>query len=260
MSPGSRRLTILPVDAPVDAFPHPARALDDPNGLLAAGGDLSSARLLAAYRQGIFPWFSDGEPVLWWSPDPRVVLEPGRLRVHRSFAKRLRQARYQLSVDRAFDDVIAQCAAPRARQPGTWITDDMRAAYCELHRLGHAHSIECWQDGALVGGLYGVAVGRVFCGESMFSRAVDASKVALWHLCRLGFALIDGQVENPFLSQMGFVPIPRADYLGLLSKHGREPVPDLQRAAAVAAAAAGQGDAARGLGDESPGHDDGPAR
>lgn len=228
MNPPQRRLPFIPPGAPAGLFPPLSWAFDDPNGLLAAGGDLSTARLLAAYRSAIFPWFSDGEPVLWWSPDPRTVLIPSQLRVARSFRKRLGQQRYQVTVDRAFDDVIRQCAAPRARQPGTWITRDMREAYGALHQQGHAHSIECWRDQELVGGLYGLGVGRVFCGESMFSRAPDASKFALWHLCQLGFDLIDGQVENPFLEQMGFRSIPRSEYVDLLERMRDLPGPDLQ--------------------------------
>ncbi|MBN2358545.1 MAG: leucyl/phenylalanyl-tRNA--protein transferase [Deltaproteobacteria bacterium] len=211
-----------PLDPP-DAFPPVTAALE--SGLLAAGGDLGQERLLYAYRHGIFPWYNEGDPIFWFSPDPRTVFVPDQLRISRSLRKRLRQRPYQVTVDRDFAAVIAGCAAPRARADGTWITDDMRAAYNALHRAGHAHSIECWQGGALVGGLYGVAVGKIFCGESMFSRRPDASKIALVHLCQLGFALIDGQVPNPFLSQMGALEMPRGDYLALLERLRDQPAP-----------------------------------
>src|SRR5262249_26605266 len=163
-------------------FPAPASALKEPNGLLAVGGDLSPRRLLDAYRHGIFPWYSEGDPVLWWSPDPRMVLFPGELHVTRSLAKTLRNRAYEVRVDTAFEEVVRGCAAPRPSQPGTWITAEMRAAYRRLHGLGYAHSVETWIDGALAGGLYGVGIGRVFFGESMFSRARDASKIAFVHL------------------------------------------------------------------------------
>jgi leucyl/phenylalanyl-tRNA--protein transferase len=165
-------------DAP-DWFPPPEQALEDPPGLLAAGGDLSCPRLIAAYRRGIFPWYSPGQPVLWWSPDPRAVLFPEEFRRSRSLAKTLRNGGFTTAIDRDFAAVIDGCAAPRAASPGTWITSEMRTAYLELHRLGHAHSIEAWRHGALAGGLYGVRLGGVFFGESMFSAERDASKVAL---------------------------------------------------------------------------------
>ena len=166
------------------AFPPVESALAEPNGLLAVGGDLSPRRLLAAYRRGIFPWYSEGDPILWWCPDPRMVLVPGELRVTRSLAKTLRNKTYQVRFDTAFDDVMRGCAAPRPDQPGTWITAEMRAAYGRLHELGYAHSVETWIDGRLAGGLYGVAIGRVFFGESMFTRVRDASKIAFVHLVR----------------------------------------------------------------------------
>lgn len=208
----------LPPEPADYSFPPVSRALAEPNGLLAAGGDLSPQRLLAAYRQGIFPWFSAGEPLLWWSPDPRMVLFPEELRITRSLAKTLRNADYQVRLDTAFAAVIAACAAiPREGQSGTWITAEMQAAYSRLHALGHAHSVETWHGGRLVGGLYGVACGRVFCGESMFSCATDASKIALAHLCRFlaahGFGIIDCQMHTPHLSSLGARPIPRADYV-----------------------------------------------
>jgi leucyl/phenylalanyl-tRNA--protein transferase len=169
-------------DDPPDAFPDPQRALHEPDGLLAVGGDLSPERLLAAYRRGIFPWYEAGQPILWWSPDPRAVLLPDELKVSTSLRKALRSRDVEVTLDRAFADVISGCAAPRPRQRGTWLTPDMQRAYARLHELGYAHSVEVWEDGTLAGGLYGVALGRVFFGESMFSRLRDASKVALVHL------------------------------------------------------------------------------
>ena len=203
-------------------FPHPERALREPDGLLAAGGSLSPRRLLRAYRRGIFPWYSPGQPILWWSPDPRLILLPEALRISRSLRKTLRRAVFKVSADCAFEAVISACAAPRA-VPGTWITADMHRAYMRLHRLGHAQSIETWQDGELVGGLYGVAVGRVFYGESMFSRVDDASKVALALLAaqlrRWSFAVIDCQVRTEHLLRLGAVEIPRATFLSLLERY-----------------------------------------
>ncbi|MEW6293202.1 MAG: leucyl/phenylalanyl-tRNA--protein transferase [Pseudomonadota bacterium] len=203
-------------------FPPVAQALKEPNGLLAGGGDLSPLRLLAAYRRGIFPWYSPGEPILWWSPDPRMVLFPGALRITRSLAKTLRNADYRVTLDSAFAQVIAACAAvPRPGQNGTWITTEMQQAYIRLHALGYAHSIETWRGGQLVGGLYGVAIGRAFCGESMFSHVTDASKIALAHLCRFlaerGFGIIDCQMETAHLTSLGARPIPRDDYLARLA-------------------------------------------
>jgi leucyl/phenylalanyl-tRNA--protein transferase len=217
---------IRPGDPP-DAFPPVGNALAEPNGLLALGGDLSPARLLAAYRRGIFPWYSVGQPILWWSPDPRAVLYPEAIRVPRSLGKLLRQNRFQVRVDTAFDAVVRACAAPRAHQDGTWITDEMAEAYGRLHRLGAAHSIEAWQGGELVGGLYGVAMGEVFFGESMFSRVRDASKVALVALCRLGFRLIDAQVPSEHLFRMGAVEIPRSRFLSQLAACCDRPLPSL---------------------------------
>ncbi len=194
-----------------DSFPPPELALAEPNGLLAAGADLSPARLLAAYRLGIFPWYSPGEPILWWSPDPRMVLFPPEFRLSRSLAKRLRRPDYQVRVDSDFDAVTRACAEPRVGQSGTWISAEMRAAYRRLHELGQAHSVETWIGGDLVGGLYGVAIGRVFYGESMFSRVSDASKIALahlvWQLRRWDFGLIDCQMETKHLASLGARPI-----------------------------------------------------
>jgi leucyl/phenylalanyl-tRNA--protein transferase len=208
----------LPPDPANLSFPPVTRALRDPNGLLAVGGDLSPERILTAYRHGIFPWFSPGEPILWWSPDPRMVLFPDEVRITRSLAKTLKNADYALRLDTAFDRVIAACATtPRDGQSGTWITGEMQQAYGRLHALGHAHSVEVWQAGELVGGLYGIALGRAFYGESMFSHRTDASKIALAHLCRFlvarGFGIIDCQMETAHLASLGARPIPRDDFL-----------------------------------------------
>jgi leucyl/phenylalanyl-tRNA---protein transferase len=203
-------------------FPSVARALRDPDGLLAAGGDLSPDWLLAAYRRGIFPWYSDDQPLLWWSPDPRMVLFPGEIRLRRSLAKRLRNGGFRVTADRAFAAVVAACAAPRPAQPATWITDEMQAAYARLHALGAAHSVEVWQDDRLVGGLYGVALGPVFFGESMFSRTADASKVALVQLARAmdagGGRLIDCQMHTAHLASLGARDIARDAFIGYLEK------------------------------------------
>lgn len=206
---------------PPDAFPDPALAAVRPNGLLAVGGDLAPARLLAAYARGIFPWYEAGQPILWWSPDPRAILLPGRLHVSRSLRRTLRRNRFRVSVDLAFGEVIAACADTR-RSSGTWITNDMQAAYRRLHELGHAHAIEVWQDSELVGGVYGVVLGRVFFGESMFSLATDASKVALVRLAHLarshGLELIDCQVPNPHLASLGSELMPRREFLERLQR------------------------------------------
>lgn len=199
-----------------EAFPPLESALIEPNGLLAAGGDLSSRRLLAAYARGIFPWFNPGEPILWWSPDPRMVLFPDEFKVSRSLRKRLARDDYTVRADTAFAEVMSACAAPRDGQRGTWISDEMRAAYSALHELGVAHSIETWMEGELVGGLYGIALGRMFYGESMFMRRTDASKLALAHLvARLkswGFGMIDCQMETAHLASLGARPIPRSEF------------------------------------------------
>ena len=194
--------------------------MENPNGLLAAGGSLSAERLIEAYRQGIFPWYSAGDPILWWSPDPRMVLYPDELRVTRSLAKVLRNRTYEVRFDTSFDLVMASCAAPRPNQQGTWITPELRAAYNSLHRLGYAHSIETWIDGELAGGLYGVALGHVFYGESMFTRVRDASKIALVHMVhylrRTGCEIIDCQMHTEHLESLGAREIPRADFLRAL--------------------------------------------
>ncbi len=219
---------LSPADAP-ERFPPLERALDEPQGLLAAGGDLSPARLLAAYERGIFPWYSPGQPVLWWSPDPRAVLYPQEFRCSRSLAKTLRNRGFTSAIDRDFDGVIRECAAPRAASEGTWITPEMRAAYLELHREGHAHSFETYLGDRLVGGLYGVRLGRVFFGESMFSRERDASKVALARLveyCRsASLVVIDCQLPSRHLESLGSRTIPRAAFKELLRHNVRPPSP-----------------------------------
>ncbi|EST15365.1 leucyl/phenylalanyl-tRNA--protein transferase [Pseudomonas putida S610] len=208
-------------------FPALERALQEPNGLLAAGGDLTPERLVQAYRHGCFPWYQDGQPILWWSPDPRTVLAPARLHVSRSLAKWMRQGRYQVSFDTDFPAVIAACAAPRDYANGTWITDPMRMAYCELHARGIAHSVEVRQDGELVGGLYGLAMGQLFFGESMFSRADNASKVGfvtlVRHLEAAGFVLIDCQMPTDHLQSLGAHAISRREFAGYLARHLDQP-------------------------------------
>jgi leucyl/phenylalanyl-tRNA--protein transferase len=204
-------------------FPPIDSALVDPDGLLAAGGDLSAPRLLDAYRRGIFPWYSDGQPILWWSPDPRTVLYVAEFKAPRSLRKVAKQRRFETTVDRDFAAVIAACAAPReGTRGGTWITSEMMNAYIDLHRQGHAHSVEAWSDGKLAGGLYGIAIGRMFFGESMFARESDASKVALMRLIslltRLDMPLIDCQQETAHLTRFGARPIPRQVFAAELSR------------------------------------------
>jgi len=201
-------------------FPDVSLALEEPNGLLAIGGDLSPERLLSAYRHGIFPWFNPGEPILWWSPNPRAILFPEKIKISRSLRKTLKKDIFTLTTDLAFDEVVAACQAPRLTQKGTWITAEMRLAYGRMHQLGHAHSVECWQNNRLVGGLYGMAIGQVFFGESMFSREKDASKVALVHLAdklrEWGYQLIDCQVQSEHLRSMGAEDLPREQFCRLL--------------------------------------------
>ena len=242
-----------------DPFPSAGRALKSPNGLLAAGGDLSAARLLEAYRNGIFPWFNPGEPILWWSPDPRMVLVPQELIVSRSFARALRNSPFEIRCDTAFEQVMRGCAAPRSRprnrssatgdpfrpapadcggvqhvviappedsgtssQAGTWIGEEMIRAYCLLHQQGYAHSVETWLEGTLVGGLYGVSIGRMFYGESMFSLVSNASKFALAHLARQlarwQFRMIDCQMSTPHLASLGAREIPRSEFIHALQE------------------------------------------
>ncbi len=208
-------------------FPDPCYALEEPNGLLAVGGDLSPARLLNAYRQGIFPWYSQEEPILWWSPNPRAILLPEQFHLSRSLRKKLRKRSFRITLDTAFERVIEACSATRTgrdgSQSGTWITEEMKLAYNTLHRIGFAHSVECWQGEELVGGLYGVSMGKVFFGESMFSRCTDASKVAFAHLTeqlrRWDFALIDCQVYSDHLASLGAFEIPRDTFLAMLDQH-----------------------------------------
>jgi leucyl/phenylalanyl-tRNA---protein transferase len=216
---------------PDTPFPPLTSALVDPNGLLAAGGDLSPERLITAYRRGIFPWYSDGQPILWWSPDPRMVLRVQDFRVSRSLAKRVRRRDFDVGIDTSFRAVIEACAsAPRDGQRGTWITPEMVDAYCELHRLGFAHSVESWRDGVLCGGLYGLALDRMFFGESMFAHETDASKVALVELVaflqRQGVSLIDCQQETAHLRSFGARPMARVTFAAHLVEliHSTEPV------------------------------------
>lgn len=210
------------IESAEEDFPAPESAMLDPNGLLAAGGDLSPARLLRAYSRGIFPWYEEDQPILWWSPDPRLVLLPHELNVSRSLAKLARKAPFEISFDRDFSGVIQACAESRTEDTGTWITEDMEDAYIALHGLGFAHSVEAWQEGQLVGGLYGVALGGAFFGESMFSRKSNASKIALLHLIReiqpLGYELIDCQVSSDHLLSLGAREISRQSFLQMLAK------------------------------------------
>lgn len=213
------------LDAPT-AFPDPNHALTEPAGLLCAGGDLEPASIVAAYSRGIFPWFSDDQPILWWSPDPRMVLVPSEFKISKSLSKTVKMHKLETRIDTAFAEVIAGCAAPREPGGGTWIVPEMQAAYIRLHQLGFAHSVETWgpgeNGGELLGGLYGIALGRIFFGESMFTRATDASKVALVALVdklnRDGFELIDCQQETRHLASFGARPIPRSEFLQRLQE------------------------------------------
>lgn len=220
---------MIPWLGPRDPFPPVSTALTEPNGLLAAGADLSPARLAEAYRQGIFPWYSEGQPLLWWSPDPRMVLFPAELRLTRSLKKRLRRRDYEIRADTRFEQVMRACAEPRHGQEGTWITEDMIEAYCTLHAQGFAHSVETWIGGELAGGLYGIALGRMFYGESMFTRAPDASKLALAHLVRQlerwGFGMIDCQMKTPHLAAFGGREIPRREFMRKLQDLVNYPAP-----------------------------------
>ncbi|BAU57515.1 leucyl/phenylalanyl-tRNA--protein transferase [Halorhodospira halochloris] len=222
-----RQLRWLHENRPDEPFPHAEQAMKEPNGLLAIGGDLSVQRICSAYRNGIFPWYGEGQPILWWSPDPRGIFLPGDLHISRSLRRRLNQAPYTVTLDNNFEAVIAGCAAPRSADEGTWITHEMINAYIELHYSGFAHSVEVWLEDELVGGLYGVALHKAFFGESMFSRARDASKVALAKLCpqlwRWGFDFFDCQMSNPHLERMGIREVPRSEYLKLLTKAMKKP-------------------------------------
>lgn len=232
--PTAHSVTRLPIpflgpepDAP---FPPVSRAMRDPDGLLAAGGDLHPTRLLAAYRQGIFPWYSEGQPILWWSPDPRNVFRTDAILLSSKFRRQLRRSNWTVTADRCFDEVVLACAdAPRPGQDGTWITEDMRDAYGQLHRLGHAHSVEVFDGEDLVGGIYGVAIGQMFFGESMFSAVSGGSKVALAGLARLlhgwGWPLIDAQVENDHTRLMGSELMPRKAFLAIVHAQTARPDP-----------------------------------
>lgn len=214
------RLHWLDPRDPNQPFPPAHKAMRDPNGLLAIGGDLSAGRLLRAYAGGIFPWYNPNEPILWWCPDPRAVLEPGALHVTRSLRKRIAKPDYAATLDLAFDGVLDACSGSRRGSLGTWLGPDMKRAYHELREQGHAHSAEIWREGRLVGGLYGVALGRVFFGESMFSRETDMSKVALYWLCTQlqawGFEMIDCQIASQHLQSLGAVEVPRDRFLARL--------------------------------------------
>jgi len=208
-------------DAP-DTFPDVKHALAEPDGLLAAGGDLSSARLRAAYTQGIFPWYEEGQPILWWSPDPRCVLWPDDLHVSRRLRQQVRKSAAELRINHAFGDVVEHCAGERRSQQGTWITEDMKSAYQDLHEEGWAHSIEIWEDDMLAGGLYGLCIGKVFFGESMFSLRPNTSKMAMLglatHMQSAGLELIDCQVVSPHLVTMGAKLMPRSEFSAFLKQ------------------------------------------
>ena len=224
MKPRSLTLTLLDANWSEQPFPPVDMAWDEPNGLLAVGGDLSMPRLLNAYRSGIFPWFGPREPIYWWSPNPRAVLFPHKVHLTRSLRKSIRNKGYRITFDHCFSEVVKACAAPRSYADGTWITHEMHDAYCDLYHGGNAHSIEVWnREQELVGGLYGVVTGGVFNGESMFSREPDTSKIAMvamaYHLQQWGFTVIDCQILNAHLLSMGAEQIPRSEYLSLLNNH-----------------------------------------
>jgi leucyl/phenylalanyl-tRNA---protein transferase len=207
---------MIPWLSPESPFPPLSAALTEPNGLLAAGGDLTPRRLIEAYRAGIFPWFNQGEPILWWSPDPRLVLFPDELKIYRSLRKLIKRHHYAIRVDSAFEQIMHACAQPRRGQQGTWIHPEIISAYAALHRMGCAHSVEVWIDGELAGGLYGIAMGQVFFGESMFSHVPNASKIALVHLVqqldRWGFQMIDCQMKTAHLVSFGAREVPRKEF------------------------------------------------
>lgn len=208
---------MIPFLGPADPFPPVDEALEEPEGLLAAGGTLAMRRLVEAYSNGIFPWFNEGDPILWWSPNPRTVLRPAHLHVSHSLRKRLKKGAFLVTIDRAFGRVLDGCAAPRAQETGTWLSAAMRRAYGALHAAGFAHSIEVWMDGELAGGMYGVAIGQMFFGESMFARRTDASKIAMAVFCaqleRWQFPLIDCQLETQHLMSLGAEHMPRAAFV-----------------------------------------------
>ena len=218
-------LPITWLDPEVLAFPSTSTALTAPDGLLAAGGQLSPEWLIYAYTKGIFPWFSEGEPILWWSPSPRTVIPIDQLHVSKSLTKTIRKQSFHITFDHAFEEVVEACAEPRANYPedGTWISDDIVAAYSALHQLGYAHSIEVWDDNKLIGGVYGVALGKIFFGESMFSRQSNSSKIALFYLAKQlkewQYIAIDCQVHNNHLESMGALQMPRPEFEALLQQH-----------------------------------------
>jgi leucyl/phenylalanyl-tRNA--protein transferase len=220
---------MIPFLGPADPFPPIEQALDNPDGLLAAGGSLTTRRLVEAYRLGIFPWFNEGDPILWWSPDPRTILRPSKVHVSHSLRKRLRKDAFLVTFDRAFGRVLDGCAAPRAGDTGTWLSPPMRRAYTQLHSAGYAHSVEVWMDGELAGGMYGVAIGRVFFGESMFTRRTDASKIGMVRLAaqldRWQFPLIDCQLETGHLVSLGAEAMPRRRFAAEIARLVREPAP-----------------------------------
>ena len=222
----SKQLTVLSDDSV--EFPHPDNALDDPDGLLAIGGDLSPTRLLSAYQQAIFPWFSEGEPILWWSPAVRAVIDPSKVHISKSMRKFLRQTSLTVTVNKAFSSVIDACALPRNTQAETWISPVIKQAYKRLHQLGHAHSIEVWNNETLVGGLYGINIGGIFCGESMFHQQTNASKLAFIALSRHFSAhhgvLIDCQMMTEHLESLGVTENPRNDFLQQLSRYKDAPI------------------------------------
>jgi leucyl/phenylalanyl-tRNA--protein transferase len=221
---------MIPFLGPGDPFPPVEHALDHPDGLLAAGGSLTMKRLIDAYRAGIFPWFNEGDPILWWSPDPRTVLRPANIHVSHSLRKRLRKGSYFVTLDRAFVRVLDGCAAPRADDIGTWLSPAMRRAYTGLHNAGLAHSVEIWMDGELAGGIYGVAIGRMFFGESMFARRTDASKIGMVSLARQlerwEFPMIDCQLETSHLMSLGAEHVPRRRFVAEIDRLVRQQAPE----------------------------------
>jgi leucyl/phenylalanyl-tRNA--protein transferase len=221
-------ITILNPKSPTQPFPAASKALTEPDGLLAIGGCLSTPRLLTAYRNGIFPWYNAGEPILWWSPNPRLVLLPTELKIAQSLRKTLRSGKFRVTFDGAFADVLNGCAAPRGSDASTWITPAIKRAYGELFNSGAAHSVETWHDGKLVGGLYGVTIGQTFFGESMFHHQTDASKVAfvtlVQHLLVWGYQLIDCQVHSGHLVSLGAKAIPRSEFIALLNNYCEQAV------------------------------------
>jgi leucyl/phenylalanyl-tRNA--protein transferase len=220
---------MIPFLGPGEPFPPVEQALDNPDGLLAAGGSLTTKRLIDAYRRGIFPWFNEGDPILWWSPDPRTILKPARVHVSHSLRKRIRKAAHFITLDRAFARVLDGCAAPRGAESGTWLSPAMRRAYTGLHNGGLAHSVEVWMDGELAGGVYGVGIGRMFFGESMFTRRTDASKIGIVVLAkqleRWGFPLIDCQLETAHLMSLGAEPMPRRRFVAEIARLVKEKPP-----------------------------------